>query len=231
MSVSDTFRCGQHVPRDRFSELGIQDESSAIESTIFPKGDSSDQTLRFGRSIFSDSPRPKFMYGLQQFVAAMVDVGCSVFKNSGSAVAFKHSASSIVFHRPRPGPNVEAVSLEVMRKRLRKMFRWDRAIFVAKEKGGAVNQKPAQRCQCIGTRVSDRALPQSDCIFSKVQAVKRSGQIDRNNVLSSTNAAAKFADVKRHLTRRKVAPGAVKVCYYSTLLPMPTTLRPPGSPP
>ncbi|KAK5123148.1 hypothetical protein LTR85_003346 [Meristemomyces frigidus] len=75
----------------------------------------------------------------QQFVTAMADAGCSATHTGGSAVSFDVKASTgkggtIVFHKPHPDPEVDAVKLQSMGKRLRKWFGWDGDVFVEREK-------------------------------------------------------------------------------------------------
>ncbi|KAK5694378.1 hypothetical protein LTR17_024859 [Elasticomyces elasticus] len=72
------------------------------------------------------------------FVAAMIDAGCSITPNGGSAFTFKDlrgSKASIVYHRPHPDPTINPIMLRSMRYRLRKWFEWDVDTFVEREKG------------------------------------------------------------------------------------------------
>ncbi|KAK3696022.1 hypothetical protein LTR37_018164 [Vermiconidia calcicola] len=77
----------------------------------------------------------------QQFVIAMVDAGCTVTHVGGSAVSFDHvrntsngSLGTIVFHKPHPDLNIDSKMLQIMGRRLKKWFGWDKETFVVRAK-------------------------------------------------------------------------------------------------
>ncbi|KAI5369206.1 hypothetical protein Slin14017_G000850 [Septoria linicola] len=74
-----------------------------------------------------------------QVASAMTDSGFAAIMNGGSAVRFapiEHSSlqGSIVFHKPHPETIVDAVSLRVMGKRLKKWFGFEVETFVERKK-------------------------------------------------------------------------------------------------
>ncbi|KAK4543630.1 hypothetical protein LTR36_005275 [Oleoguttula mirabilis] len=77
-----------------------------------------------------DAPAAKASVSWQHFLQAMVDAGFAIAQSRGSAVMFSRDEGSIVFHRPHPEPTIGPVMLQVMGKRLRKWFGWDREVFV-----------------------------------------------------------------------------------------------------
>ncbi|KAK4543627.1 hypothetical protein LTR36_005272 [Oleoguttula mirabilis] len=100
------------------------------------------ESLRIFAKMFPSSAAVVFKGAVrwQQFVTAMADAGCSATHTGGSAVSFDQCASTgaggtIVFHKPHPDPEVDAVMLQTMGKRLRKWFGWDADVFVEREKG------------------------------------------------------------------------------------------------
>lgn len=81
-----------------------------------------------------NEPPAKTGTSWQQFLAAMIAAGFAVTQSSGSAVVFSRAEESIRFHRPHPDPTIDPLILQVMGKRLRKWFGWDRDVFFEREK-------------------------------------------------------------------------------------------------
>lgn len=70
-----------------------------------------------------------------EFVAAMVDAGCSATHNGGSAVTFRdESKGAIVVHRPHPESTIDPIKLQSIGKRLAKWFGWGKETFVERGK-------------------------------------------------------------------------------------------------
>ncbi|KAK3686551.1 hypothetical protein LTR37_019721 [Vermiconidia calcicola] len=95
----------------------------------------------FTKMFPSDGQEAKGVEKWQQFVTAMVDAGCSAVHVGGSAVSFEQVAGisngmkrTIVFHKPHPELNIDAKMLQIVGKRLRKWFGWDKETFVVRGK-------------------------------------------------------------------------------------------------
>ncbi|KAK4956758.1 hypothetical protein LTR10_006286 [Elasticomyces elasticus] len=74
----------------------------------------------------------------EDFVAAMVDAGCSVEPSRGSAFSFKdmkNSRGSMTFHRRHPVSTVDPIMLKNIGSRLQKWFEWDAETFVDRSSG------------------------------------------------------------------------------------------------
>ena len=70
------------------------------------------------------------------FVAAMVDAGCSVVPKGGSIYKFtdlKLSGGAIDVHRPHPDPVISPLLLRAIGHRVRKWFGWEMELFVERE--------------------------------------------------------------------------------------------------
>ena len=73
----------------------------------------------------------------EDFVAAMVDAGCSATHNGGSAVTFedeRYGKGSIVVHRPQPTPSLDPIMLRSIGKRLTRRLGWTEDTFAEREK-------------------------------------------------------------------------------------------------
>ncbi|KAK3656875.1 hypothetical protein LTR56_002856 [Elasticomyces elasticus] len=74
----------------------------------------------------------------EDFVAAMVDAGCSAEPSRGSAFSFKdmkNSKGSMTFHRRHPVSTVDPIMLKNIGSRLQKWFEWDAETFVDRSSG------------------------------------------------------------------------------------------------
>ncbi|KAK5123221.1 hypothetical protein LTR85_003420 [Meristemomyces frigidus] len=99
------------------SSIAVSSESQALFASIFTPQAEAISSVRW-----------------EELVAAVVDAGCSVTHNGGSAVTFKYerrdAGGTVVVHRPHPDPSVDHVMLKTIGKRLRKWFGWDAYTFV-----------------------------------------------------------------------------------------------------
>ncbi|KAK4543629.1 hypothetical protein LTR36_005274 [Oleoguttula mirabilis] len=128
---------GDDIAQD-FSELHIGDGLQQLLSEEVQQAGSIEvnrDALRLFENMFSKSTETKGTVRWQQLVGAMVDAGCTVYCNGGSAVTFKHGTKSIVLHRPHPEPTIDPVILKADGERLKRRFGWDAEVFREREKG------------------------------------------------------------------------------------------------
>lgn len=67
------------------------------------------------------------------FVAALMDAGCTSKQAGGSAVTFMHPGdgmSAVVIHRPHPDPSINPIMLGSLAKKFGKRMGWEREMFV-----------------------------------------------------------------------------------------------------
>lgn len=96
-------------------------------------------SIRVFSKMFSSSEDAGGLVKWQQVVTAMTDAGFAATHCGGSPVSFvpvedTPMTGAIVFHKPHPEPNVDAVMLHCMGKRLKKWFGWEMETFVERKK-------------------------------------------------------------------------------------------------
>ncbi|KAK3716363.1 hypothetical protein LTR37_006513 [Vermiconidia calcicola] len=95
------------------------------------------ESVRLFEQVFASFTDAKGGAKWVDFVAAMVDAGCSATHTGGSAVTFKNGwemKGSIVIHRPHPDATFDTIKLRAIGKRLTKWFGWNEETFVEREK-------------------------------------------------------------------------------------------------
>lgn len=113
------------IHEQALASISVKPRNYKLLSKLFPSQESTSESS--GKARWQD------------FVTAMADAGFLASTNGGSAVTFCTSELEegrnrrIVIHRPHPDPELSAVTMRSIWKRMNKWFGWD-----AKSFGGTV---------------------------------------------------------------------------------------------
>lgn len=136
---------GNPKPKSRPTSSKDSVSLAPEKETVIPKDSSkkpelpkiyvNHESLRiFARMFPSSNTQAKGITKWAQFVTAMTDAGFPAVNSGGSTVHFGSDEGSIVFHKPHPEPNIDAVALQNMGRRMRKWFGWEWERFAERKK-------------------------------------------------------------------------------------------------